>query len=279
MTAENLLQLHREARNNLLARLTSIIEADSRIVAAWLYGSLGRGNSDDLSDLDVRLVIADEYLDAVKAGRFEQIKTPAEPILIFDMPFNAPEGGAAVLVLYAGPAGPVEIDWSWQGQSKAVIPVQTVLLFDRVGLPKTDLKPLTKAEPILTPAELAERLTERVNFFWSMSSITAKKVARRETWNALTLLNLVGGTLEEVKWRAGANPAPPAYNYEAWAETGFPVQPAEQLALLRKQHREMEALTPLITGKGGEIPTKAIRAIKQYFDFIEELVSQKINLK
>ena len=40
----------------------------------------------------------------------------------------------------------------------------------------------------------------------------------------------------------------------------------------------MEALTPLITEFGGSVSRQAVLAVKQYFDFIEELVTKKSSL-
>lgn len=46
-------------RDALLARLTAALQADERIRAAWLTGSLGRGAGDRYSDVDVLVAVAD----------------------------------------------------------------------------------------------------------------------------------------------------------------------------------------------------------------------------
>ena len=50
---------HASARDALIERLTLGLAADDRIAAAWLGGSLGRGDGDDWSDIDLWLAIED----------------------------------------------------------------------------------------------------------------------------------------------------------------------------------------------------------------------------
>ena len=108
--APNLLKIHEQARDNLLERITQFLREDPRISAAWLTGSLAQGNADALSDLDLWLAIADPGFEEVKANRAEQIKAVGEPLLVLDQPNNAPPGGAFMLVMYAGPTFPLEVD-------------------------------------------------------------------------------------------------------------------------------------------------------------------------
>lgn len=51
-------RIHRDA---LLQHMLAVLRADERFVAAWLTGSLARGEGDDLSDLDLSVVVADAY--------------------------------------------------------------------------------------------------------------------------------------------------------------------------------------------------------------------------
>lgn len=48
------------ARSRLLADIAAQFEEDRRVVAAWLTGSLGRGNADAISDIDITIVLTDE---------------------------------------------------------------------------------------------------------------------------------------------------------------------------------------------------------------------------
>src|SRR4051812_13184180 len=44
---------YRAERDTLLRRVQQALERDPRVAAAWLFGSLGRGSEDALSDLDL----------------------------------------------------------------------------------------------------------------------------------------------------------------------------------------------------------------------------------
>ena len=50
-----------------LAKLEAHFLADSRCAAMYLWGSLGKGNADSFSDVDVAIVIHDEHYQAVKS--------------------------------------------------------------------------------------------------------------------------------------------------------------------------------------------------------------------
>ena len=51
--------VHAAARDALLERIVAALRADERFVAAWLRGSFGRGDDDELSDLDLDVVLRD----------------------------------------------------------------------------------------------------------------------------------------------------------------------------------------------------------------------------
>jgi len=64
-------QIRRDERAALLQRAMTLLQEDERVVAAWLIGSEGRGETDELSDIDLWVVVADEHIDVVKARRRE----------------------------------------------------------------------------------------------------------------------------------------------------------------------------------------------------------------
>src|SRR5262245_25065122 len=111
-TPADQLQARRTELDTLLQRAVTLLKADDRVVAAWLGGSFGRGSYDDLSDLDLYVVVPDEHSATINARRHEYVTRLGPPLLIQDVPQNAPPGGAWLLVLYNGSAGPLEIDWS-----------------------------------------------------------------------------------------------------------------------------------------------------------------------
>ncbi len=56
-------------RETLLQRIVSQQTDDKRVVATWLYGSRGPNTGDTVSDIDVRVVVADHFSEVMKAKR------------------------------------------------------------------------------------------------------------------------------------------------------------------------------------------------------------------
>jgi GNAT superfamily N-acetyltransferase len=96
-------------RSRMLERLDAGLRGDERIVAAWVGGSMGRGEADDLSDIDIHLAVEDDQCTELNARRRTFVSGFGEPLLIQEAPQNAPPGGAFQLVLYRGAAAPIEV--------------------------------------------------------------------------------------------------------------------------------------------------------------------------
>jgi hypothetical protein len=259
------LQTRYAERAAMLERLVKQLEADPRVVAAWLYGSLGRGDDDALSDIDVRVVVADAHIEAMNADRQAYATRIGLPLLIQEAPGNAPPGGAFLLVMYEGTVGPIQVDWTWQPQSQACIPPDVHMLFDRAGLPHDP--PVTRP----TGQALAETLTEQSVFFWMMVQVAVKKAARQQAWAAIIVLNYVQQTLDGVKWLLSLTDRLP--QPENRRKGRLPAHPAEQMAYVRALAAEMKALTPQITVLGGRVPNEVIQPAYRYFDLIEMVIA------
>jgi predicted nucleotidyltransferase len=67
MPVLDLLHTRRIEHATLLQRIVEILKEDERAVGAWLFGSRGRQTSDNLSDTDLWVVVADEYNDEINA--------------------------------------------------------------------------------------------------------------------------------------------------------------------------------------------------------------------
>jgi hypothetical protein len=267
MSAAELLQIRRAEREALLAKAVALLQADKRVVAAWLCGSLGRQDADDLSDIDLWIVVGDAYSKFVNAARRDFVRNLGTPLLIEEAPQNAPPEGAYLLTLYAGEAGPHQVDWYWQPQARARIPRQdVVVLFDAVGLPS--------APPPVTPTaeERAAQLTNEVAFFWAMAKITAKKIARRQSWAALGMLGMVQRSLAGSK--SAVDSAAPAVGHTDRRTEAPPITPADQLRALRATAQEMEALLPDLTVLGVAFAADTIPAIYRFFDLAETLLQE-----
>jgi len=246
-------------QEELVARATEFLKSDSRVVAAWLFGSLGRGDADELSDIDLWVVVADEHMEDVRAERREYVTGIGKPVLIEEAPQNAPTGGVYLLVLYGGKVGAQQVDWYWQPQSGAQVPADVQLLFDRAGLPAAT------APKLLTVEERAELATNQVAFFWAMCNVAAKKIARRQAWGALSMFGLLSYALEETEWLVGLRQERPGYKD---TRSGLPpVQPADQMTLLREMARSMEGIMP-------QVPVEVIPQVYRFFEVIEAIIEQ-----
>jgi Nucleotidyltransferase domain len=262
----DLLRPHREERDALLQRAQELLEADSRVLAAWLTGSLGRGEADDLSDLDLWVVVPDDRLATIRAGSHEDVEAVGRPLLVVDARQNAPVGGAYLLALYPGVKGPLQVDWYWEGMSTARRPEDSRLLFDHVGIPLAEAAPLPSAD------ERASSATARTVFFWAMSDVAAKKIARRDAWGALSLLSLLARTLSEIKWLVTLTGPRPDFS----AFPGPPPcpEPASQMALLREMASEMEEIMPRVVALGGHVPWEAVTQTYRFFGLVEALLAE-----
>lgn len=268
MDVRDLLRARRAERDALLARLTALLMDDARVVAAWLFGSLGREDADELSDIDLRVIVADDSRDAIEAMCREYVARLGTPLLVEEAPRNAPAGGAYLLVCYDSPAGLQYVDWTWQPQSHARIPPDARVLFDRAGI-----LPVSPPEPV--PAgERAARVTERVIFFWAMSPIAAKFVARRQRRAALAMIEMIERVLHEVQWLVGTRADAPGF--KDYRTDPPPVEPAEQLAAVRALAHEMESLAPRIIASGAAIPTEAIAEIDRFFALVGAMLAEGI---
>ncbi len=254
------MQTRREERAALLRSVIGLLEGDQRVAAAWLIGSEGRGAADELSDIDLWIVVADEYIDVVKAERRLIVARVGAPVLVLttDDPPAAPPGGAYLLALYAGRVGALHVDWRWQPRSGATLPRQQVrLLFDRAGLP------LEAEAGERTREERATAAARHVEDFWGQSVIAVKAAVRGQAWAALGRIHFMRWQLDELRAvLEGRRTIPGAPK----STTTPPVQPAEQVAFLRALCGEMETLMPQVEELGGSVPWDAVPHIYHFFD-------------
>lgn len=264
MSTKLMLEKRLAERDALVAQIINLLQADDRIVAAWLFGSLGDDTADNLSDIDLWIAVADEHIEEISKSRRENVAMLGNPLLIQEAPQNAPAGGAYTLVLYSGEGGPQQVDWYWQAQSQAHIPLDTRLLFDRVGIPLRQREAPTREE-------LAKTVTNQVAFFWAMSNIAAKKIARHQSWGALNMLGLLNYALEETEWLVGLSRERPGFK-DTRTELP-PVQPAEQMVSLREMAKRMEGLALYVEEMGGAVPTEVVPHVYRFFNLVDESIA------
>jgi hypothetical protein len=192
------------ARETLLQSIWHDLEADPHYVAAWLGGSFGRGEQDALSDLDLFVVVADDYAAdlCARSARAASGSIPArlalytrfgEPVNIHENQDFAPANGCFSAVLYHQP--PIMVDWTLMPRSAARRPACTRLLFDQAAVP---VQPVPNA-PVLSLKERAVRLSERAAFFWMMAAVTAKYIVRGDAAAAQVMLTSTAQVVEEAE--------------------------------------------------------------------------------
>jgi predicted nucleotidyltransferase len=264
-TAQAILERRKRERDTLLERATAVLKADERVVAAFLTGSLGRGDSDDLSDLDVWTVVRDDALPAVLEDRERLYREAGDPVLIMDVPHNAPPGGAYSLVVFAGCH---QMDWYFGPQSGTCVPKGYRVLFDRVGLRCVDAYPPRDPKPPLPDEERARIASERLEYFWAMTPIIAKNAVRGRTdW---------GRAMERAVEQLRRLLDPPRSG--TWEEYDDSLKkppkhdPLADLGTLRILADEVEALMPQIKALGGEVSDRAPAEVRKFLDACEALV-------
>jgi predicted nucleotidyltransferase len=246
---------HRVARDQLLQRITEMLEQDARVAAVWLIGSMGRERYDDLSDIDVWVVVTDENMDSWLAERERIMAELGKPLILRDVPANAPIGGAFMTALFQGPVGPLIEDWYWQPQSHARVPNDGRLLFDRGGLP-VQFEAQTP-----TSQDRSADLTRKVRYFWAMLPIVAKKIYRSQEWDALSMMIMLRYVLHQVRTLAGV--VLPSDQDKP------PTSLLTQLEYLRGMANQMQTLESEITMLGGIVPSEAAVAACNFIDIVE----------
>lgn len=260
------LRTRRAERAALLDRLTSLLEGDDRIAAAWLFGSVGRDDADDLSDLDLRVVVFDGHVEDICTGRQSYVRQVGEAVLFQEAPQNRPPGGAFLLTLYAGEFGPQEVDWTWEPLSGACLWPQTRMLVNRAGLSRVGEMPWGyQPKPDCTPLE---QIVRRVNDFWAMMLIVTKYAARDPHEERMGLAGMAVQPLKDVAEYLGLTPV--------YVPDDLPSHshPREKVRLLRDMAGQMEGLMRAVEARGGHVPLSIQPSAHDFLDLIEAITAE-----
>jgi hypothetical protein len=256
---------HRHERDDLLQRIIALLQADDRIVAAWLHGSIGRATHDDWSDIDLWVVVADDHMESIRAERSVFMHQLGDLLFTVEAPQNAPPDGAYLLALYPGTQGPNILDCSWQPQSKAQRPLDIQVLFDKANIPTFELPTPSTGD---NPLELAKHQTA---FFWMMTTIVAKYIARHQSWQVLNLLSFIWSVTSHISWLTGERTTPATYS----DTPPFPVPTTshDQLAVLRDLTIAVEGLMARNPSLREAVSYESITQVKLYLDTVESSIS------
>jgi predicted nucleotidyltransferase len=172
--------LRRWRLNAVVERFTHACQADQRVLAAFLGGSLASDTADDWSDLDLYIVAEDEEYEAFFRDRQAFVRQFGDPVWLED--FNGFGFDMVLFVLADGVDGELAFGRATDFQRIHAGPFQTLL--DRRGL-------LTKRVfPFFTPdvTEQKAELRRLIGWFWREISLYARARARRRRWDAFSHL-------------------------------------------------------------------------------------------
>ena len=262
------LESYRKQRETRLGEIIEKLSDDERLVAAWLTGSYARNDEDEVSDLDLHLVIADAYSKSFCA-RQEQVShqtTPerlalfskfGEPALIHENNNNASEGGTFTFVLYTNSA--LMIDWTLVPQANAVRPAQSVLLFDHANIPVS--------QPRSEDLEQSKKyVAEQWAFFWMMIAITIKYTIRKDEVFVTCWLENLYKLVQEIERRIQRE----TLKYRRGSLSQFQPTHEKQIQSIRDLCKRMQELQPRVTEFIGIEPAMPLREIEILFSLTHD---------
>ena len=261
---KTLVEAYRQTREVLLTSIITELSADERCIAAWLTGSYARNEADEVSDLDITVVIANPFSE-ILCARHEQVSPTTTPerlalfskfgqtVLIHENNHNAPEGGTFTFVMYA--ESKVMVDWILVPLVKAKRPYSSRLLFEKANV---------VVSPPPEPEELESSrkyVAEQWVFFWMMTAITTKYIIRNDGVFAAEWTEHLHQLVREVERRLERQPR----TYLRGSLTRLEPTPEKQIEALRGLVRRMQTLQPAITEFTGSVLATPVAEIEFLF--------------
>ena len=256
---------YRQSRESLLAQITQELSSDERFVAAWLTGSYSRNDEDDVSDIDIHVVVINPYSEILCAGkaqvspvttqeRLELFRKFGEPALIHENNNNAASGGTFTFVLYSGSA--LMIDWVLRPQMNAERPSQSILLFDKGNIPVS--------APVPEDLEESKKAVAEVwAFFWMMTAITIKYIVREDLAFVQEWLEHLHGIARDIERRIERVSWQDAYVRGSVSQ--FQPTRKKQIESLRALCRRMQELKPKVAEFTESPPLMPLAEIETLF--------------
>jgi len=185
MDVRNELERRQADRVSWLQAAVAVWDADERVIAAWLWGSGGRGTDDALSDWDLFVALEDAP-SMTALSEIDEFRRFGEVLWVRENAYNAPADGRCFSLGYPATFEPLAIDWYVQPYAAAVIGTDTRVLVEKQPVPRADCATFGLFPNVATqtayelPEEPADRLSERLHWFWFMFSPLSKWIARRD---------------------------------------------------------------------------------------------------
>ena len=263
------LSTYLSSRDNMLGEIGRVLTDDRRFVAAWLAGSFGRNEADAMSDLDLTVVVSDQFADAL-CERRALVGPPmiqerlalftrfGQPAVIHENNRNAPDGGTFTFVLYTPSA--VMVDWILVPHAKALRPPTSLVLFEKASIP---LAPEIQPE---SPAERVRMASETVAFFWMMTAITIKYIVRHDAVFVQRWLEELDRMVREIQRLVAGE----SQRYRRGSLTKLESTCDGQVRAIRQLCTRMLDYSPRIVELGGVVPDSPMPAIKTLLDLVED---------
>jgi len=244
------LRTHARERDEILADLTKSLEAEVRVKAAWLWGSFMRGEQDDLSDLDLWLLVDDDCVETFDQTVAAWCAKAGEMVSGAINRHNSPPDGLYFGALLAGTHGLHHLDIYWQPTGQYP-PQGANLLANR--------QPQKQRHPIPLPPNPPTNLA----FVWLMISVAAKYLAR-DPASDMQLLTYPRNAFEESVKELGLQEAIGQVEWEC------PEEPQGKVEVLRELVRKTKRLD-----EGYGAPPSANRALTNYIDLVGVIVASR----
>jgi predicted nucleotidyltransferase len=249
-----------DERNRLLDRISRLLDDDPRVKAAWLIGSLGRDGGDELSDIDVWVVIDDRDISEIIKDPRQYTSQIGQPVLVVEAPQNAPAGGAYLMSGYDAQIAPHLVDWYWQPLSSAYVPNQVRILFDKQGLAHVSLPIYFTGQA--GDVNIIERPVQFISYFWMMLMITAKMAARTRWAEKMELLPTLLAPLAKAEDYIGQP------HFRVLNDIPGQQRPDEKIQLLYSLADQMKNLMAILSKQGEEVPSIIIPGAYRYLDMV-----------
>jgi hypothetical protein len=166
-----------ELQSAFLTGLQPVVENDGRIRAAWLEGSLGRGDADRYSDIDLHLLIDAPQIEPFRTGA-EQWLEAISPLVLYRLLFN---GGMINALTTDG----LRIDiWLHDGQTAELAAARSTVLYE------TPSSIVYVSNTPATIPDLGPALEVQICEFWRCIALTPSVVGRDELLVSLSGLGL-----------------------------------------------------------------------------------------
>ncbi len=258
------LREYREDRATLLASLTVSLQSDPRICAVWFHGSFGRGEADDVSDLDLWLAVSDEATAEMNTILGGHAALNVSFIGGKETPQIAPPGGSFFASRHEGRQGTLGVDWSWQPLSRLTLPADTKLLFER-----------SEQDPILSiPSLPTVRLDKDISeepvvgglwFAWLMVGVAAKHLARNPH-SDMALMLYPRFALEDTIIAIGQQDELLPIDWSV------PEQPLDKLEHLRGLARIVAQTADAAVAQGYLFSPRYLSSLYSYLDMVEGIL-------